>query len=73
MNSPEYQNPSSGGSYMRNADGTLTRISEDGQPIDDEGKVIASMPAEIAPAESAAPKPARAARAFDPALTEKEI
>ena len=62
-----HQNPPNGGSYMRNADGSLTRINEDGQPMDDAGEIIAS-----APAESAVEKPARPGRAAGPALTEKE-
>ena len=63
-----HQNPSNGGSYMRNADGSLTRINEEGQPVDDEGEIIAS-----AAPEGAVEKSARPARATDVALTEKEV
>ncbi|GLS86680.1 hypothetical protein GCM10010873_16540 [Cypionkella aquatica] len=80
MINPDHPLPASGGSYMRNADGSLTRINEEGQPIDDEGNVIDAAPAD-APAEVAAPdpvpaKPTRAVRsstAADAALTEKEV
>lgn len=75
-----HQNPSSGGSYMRNADGSLTRINEECQPIDGEGNVIAEAPAD-APAEVAAsdPAPAKSTRAVrtpalgDAALIEKDV
>ena len=62
-----HQNPSNGGSYMRNADGSLTRINEEGQPVDDEGEIIAS-----AAAASSVEKSARPGRAAGSALTEKE-
>ncbi|MDB5658314.1 MAG: hypothetical protein JWS10_929 [Cypionkella sp.] len=60
--------PTSGGSFMRNEDGSLTRVNEEGQPIDEAGDIIAS-----APAEAAIAKPGRAARTVDPALTEKDV
>ena len=64
-----HQNPPNGGSYMRNADGSLTHVDEDGNPI-----VEAADAEDIvtAPVEAALVKPGRAARAADPALTEKE-
>lgn len=75
-----HQNPANGGSYMRNADGSLTRINEEGQPIDDEGNLIEAAPAdeaaEIAKTESAPPKPTRPTRgpaAADAAMSEKEV
>lgn len=69
MNTPDHPLPTSGGSYMRNGDGSLTRVDEDGNPIveEAEAEVIVTAPVEVAPA-----KPARSARAADPALTEKE-
>ena len=59
--------PTSGGSYMRNADGSLTRVNEEGQLIDDAGDIIASAPADAAPA-----KPGRSARAADVGVTEQK-
>ena len=80
MTNRDHPLPTNGGSYMRNEDGSLTRINEEGQPIDDEGNVIeaahADALAEIAAPDPAPPKPTRAARTpatADAPLTEKEV
>lgn len=80
MTNPDHPLPTNGGSYMRNMDGSLTRINEEGQPIDDEGNLIeappADAPADVTAADAVPPKPTRAARsstAADAALSEKEV
>ena len=69
MTNPDHPLPTSGGSYMRNLDGSLTRINEEGEPINDAGQridadgnvidVVAEQPAqaETAPADPVQPEP----------------
>lgn len=70
MNTKDHPLPNSGGSYMRNADGSLTRVDEDGNPIVDEPEAEIAVSAQV---EAVAEKPTRAARSAGPALTEKDV